>query len=218
MTISDKLIFLLCPANNDIWFCHLQFTLPAWSQIIKHAFSHFLSLVTHSTSWLILLFSAPIHLLLFCNYHSIYSTQELLLLKSPGPPLLFKHLFYLFLLAASLAVVFSHSRAHDLSSCLPLCWMWSGTHSGTSHSSWPNFTANYLPLLSFWLSVPLASQLFCPLLIAPCCSFSAYGSFPPVNRNFLYKHPLGFACSLKQWLLLNSYFSFFFLVIIFICF
>lgn len=185
MTISDKWIFLLCPASNDIWFCHLQFTLPAWSQIKKHGFSHFLSLVTHSTSWLILLFLAPIHLLLFSNYHSICSIPELLLLRSPGPPLLFKHLCYL---AASLAVVFSHSRDHDLSSCLPLCWIWSGIHSGTSYSSWPNFTADCLPLLSFWLSVPLTSQLLCLLLIAPCCSFRAYGSFPSTNRNFCCSH------------------------------
>lgn len=174
MTISDKWIFSLCPASNDTCLCHLQFTLPAWSQIKKHAFSHFLSLVTHSTSWLILLlFLAPIHLLLFSNYHSICGIPLLVLLKSPGPLLLFKYLCYFFLLAASLAVAFSHSRAHDLSSCLPLCRIWPGTWSGTSYSSWPNFTADYLPLPSFWLSVPLTSQLLCPLLIAPCCSFSA---------------------------------------------
>lgn len=177
MTISYKRISFLCPASNDVYFCHLQFTPPAWSQIKKHVFSPCLSLVTHSTSWLILLlFSSPIHLLLFSNCHSMCNTPHLLLLKSPRPPLLSKNLCYFFPLTASLAVVFSHSRAHDLSSCLPLCWSWPVTCSGTSSISWPNFIDDYLPLPSFWLSVPwrpLASQLSCPLLIAPCCSFSA---------------------------------------------
>lgn len=196
MTISDKWIFFLCPASHDIYFCHLQFTPPAWSQIKKHAFSLFLTPMTHSTSWLILsLFLAPIYLLLFSNYHSICSIPELLL-KSPGPPLLFKHLFYFFLFAASLAEVFSHSRAHDISSCLHLCWSWPGTCSGTSYNSWPNFTADYLPLPPFWLSVswrPLTSQLLCPLLIAPCCYFSAYskGFFSTNQQEFLLQAATG---------------------------
>lgn len=215
MTISDKWIFLLCPASNDIWFCHLQFTLPAWSQIKKHGFSHFLSLVTHSTSWLILLFLAPIHLLLFSNYHSICSIPELLLLRSPGPPLLFKHLCYLFLLAASLAVVFSHSRDHDLSSCLPLCWIWSGTHSGTSYSSWPNFTADCLPLLSdsqcLWhLSCSVRSLLLLAALLGHMVLFH--------QPTGIFVAATGLCMFFETMTFIKPLLFFFYLVIIFICF
>lgn len=114
----------------------------------------------------------PIPLLLFNNHR--YS------LERPGSPLLFKHLYYLVPLAASLAVMFPPCRAHDPSSCLPLHWNWPLTFFPAKPHNWSSSHTLSMSL-SVLKTIDTLDSLALPSPLAALPVHLPKGSFPLTN-------------------------------------